>query len=148
MSLTVTIMELRKFTQKEITKLKKMTYADIWWQIGKIFCFGVEDAETNLYKETLPYCTKIVTSDGKEAYVSKCQYHSSSSDKLLSMSISSMLEEKVDDRYVNITKKLCGQLIDSSITVNDNSEKGYHIRQLNFAIPKVKRNGGLFFREC
>ena len=144
MSLTVTVMELNQLSEEEVEKVKKMSYADIWWDFNEFFCIPAENGEKEEYKATLPFCTKIMTNNGIEAYVAKCHYHSNSSDRLLGGCISSLIEGNVEN-WTNITE-LCEVKINGSETVNDDSEKGYHIRELEYTLPKLSEQAGLFFR--
>ena len=142
---TLAFTEVKHFNARELNKLKKETYAEIYWQINENFCVTEEKARrfADMYEEIIPYCQRITTADGIDVLVAKIKRHLVCTEP----SLYSMMKEHysaIDECYRDVTA-MEGECFEKLSFFNWAIETETPVKETSFRVPKMAKGSRLFY---
>ena len=145
-AMTWSFTEVTEPTERRLNQLKKMTYGEIFWELGKNFCVALEDVKMfpYMYAEILPYCQRITSKDDIELYVASKKVHYIGCDEKLYRSMSAMGAK--DEVYMDVTS-MGGERFTGLHFINWAKVKphGELKPQKSVKLPVVKEGSRLFY---
>ena len=142
----VSFTEVKRFNERELRKLQKQTYAEIYQEYNNNFCVPVEHATNpefaDIYEEIIQFCTIIKTADGMDVYVAKIKRHLVCTEPLLYAEMKEA--DAKDECYKNVTY-MGGKVFKKLDFYNWAKEMQTLKRQTEFRVPKMRKGSTLFY---
>lgn len=142
---TLAFTEVKRFNDRELNKLRKETYDEIYMQMLTNFCVTVEKAERleDIYREIIPCCQRITTADGIDVFVAKIKRHLICTEPQL-YRIMKEHYAAFDECYKDVTS-LGGEVFKNLSFINWADQKNLPEKVTSFRVPRMRKGSTLFY---